>query len=150
MADFEDEIKTAIQHAGAVLLLDLRSVGRGYATLVAHEPLVTKSVELAHAEATARGVDPESIAITAPQVVEAAQAMGAAGVDAAMVASETKSEAAVKAEADAGTEAKDKAEFEAAEAAEKNKAAADAATAHVTEHEPEAEHPAPVDMSDKP
>lgn len=94
LSQFEDAIKAAIQHAGAIVLLGLQAAERGYTSLVAHGPLVTNGVEVAKAEAAARGVPPEAAAaVTAPQVLLAAQEMGAAGVDPAVVAAETKAAA---------------------------------------------------------
>jgi hypothetical protein len=90
MADFEDEIKEAVAHAGAVVLLWVKAAERGYTSLVAHGPLVQQGVELANSQAMARGVPADQINISAPQVLQAAQEMGAAGVDPALVAEETK------------------------------------------------------------
>jgi hypothetical protein len=127
--DYADEIHAALTHAGAVVLLKLQSMERGYASLVPHGPEVTAGVELAHAEAAARGVPPGDIAITAPMVMARAQEMGAAGVDPLVVADESKSEEAAKAEAQDQDEARAKAEEDALSVEEKDARAADKAAA---------------------
>lgn len=88
--DFEDEIKTAVQHAAAVVLQWVQAAERGYTSLVENGPLVTQGVELAHAQAESRGVPPGAIAITGSHVLAAAQEMGAAGADPYAVAEATK------------------------------------------------------------
>jgi hypothetical protein len=94
MHEIETEITTAIQHAGAVLLLALKNLGQGYTTLTAAHPEVVNGVEVAKTEAVARGATPEAVAGIGPDhVIMAAQQMGAAGADPVVVAAETKSEA---------------------------------------------------------
>lgn len=88
--DVETQIKTAIQHAGAVVLLWLQNADRGYTSLSPNEPVVTQGVDLARAEAAARGVPTDEINVTPSHVITAAQEMGAACVDPIAVAAETK------------------------------------------------------------
>lgn len=90
MDDIETEIKAAIQHAGAVVLLWLQNAQRGYTSLVADEPVVTQGVELAQAEAAARGVPTDEINVTPAHVMAAAQEMAVASADPSIVAAETK------------------------------------------------------------
>ena len=88
--DMETEIKAAIQHAGAVVLLWLQNAERGYASLAADEPVVSQGVDLAKAEAAARGVPTDEINVTPAHVIAAAQEMGAANVDPSAMAEATK------------------------------------------------------------
>jgi hypothetical protein len=112
MDDMETEIKAAIQHAGAVVLLWLQNAERGYASLAADEPVVAQGVELAQNEAAARGVPADAINVTPAHVITAAQEMGASGADPSVVAAETKapvtyeatSDEAASDNADAGTD----------------------------------------------
>jgi hypothetical protein len=100
MADVETQIKAAIQHAGAVVLLWLQNAERGYTSLVASEPVVAQGVELAKAEAAARSVPTDEINVTPSQVLVAAQEMAVANADPYAVAAETKAPVAQKAVAE--------------------------------------------------
>jgi hypothetical protein len=91
MSDLANNLQTALQHAGAWLLLELGKMQRGYTTLQPNEPAVAASVQVAQTEAEARGVSGEEIAAIQPQhVIETAQKMGAAGADAHVVLADTK------------------------------------------------------------
>lgn len=98
MSNFEDGLKTAIQHAGAWVLMELQKLQRGYTSLHPNEDLVQKGVELAHSEAEARGVPKGDVAVNPGHVIEAAQKIGASGADPIAVAADTKSPDATKAD----------------------------------------------------
>lgn len=93
-----DELKTAIQHAGAWVLMELNKLQRGYTSLHPNEEIVQKGVELAHSEAEARGVAKGDVAVNPGHVIEAAQQIGASGADPIAVAADTKSPDAAKAD----------------------------------------------------
>jgi hypothetical protein len=91
MSNFEDDLKTAVQHAGAWVLLELQKLQRGYTSLHPNEDVVTQGVALAHSEAQARGVPAAEVSVNPGHVIAAAQTIGASGADPAVVAAETKS-----------------------------------------------------------
>jgi len=88
--DFAEEIETAVTHAAAIVLIGLQAVQQGYTTLTATDPLVLNGVQVAAAEAQARGVPPEQAAIGADHVLKAAQAMATKGWEPREVAEATK------------------------------------------------------------
>lgn len=91
MSEFSDELKAALLHAVAIVLLKLQSLGQGYTALLAQHPLVQEGLAILQAEAAARGVSPEEAqTVTPAHIVTAAQEMGAAGADVHAVAAETK------------------------------------------------------------
>lgn len=95
MAEWEEEIATAIAHGASVVLMALKNAGgQGYTTLEPFGEPVSNGVNVAKAEAAARGVPDDAIAanITNQHIHDTAQKMGAASVDPAVVATETKAE----------------------------------------------------------
>jgi hypothetical protein len=90
MSDFQDKLKTAIQHAGAWMLMELQKLERGYTSLHPNEEIVQKGVALAKSEAGARGVPANEADVGSQHVIEAAQQIGASGADPHAVAADTK------------------------------------------------------------
>jgi hypothetical protein len=100
MDDAAENLKLAETHAAAVVLIGLQGLERGYADLMAHDPLVTDALGLARSEALARGVPEGDITTTPIHIQQTALRLGAEGVDPHVVATETKSEAAAEKEAE--------------------------------------------------
>lgn len=82
-----DDIETVLAHGAAVVLLELKKLEQGYTGLTVAHKAVVAGTAAAKAQAEARGLEPDTV--TAQAVMERAQALGASGADAHIVAEKT-------------------------------------------------------------